>query len=524
MKKITLTILCLSIFSLFMNSYLFSDWQEDLDQLLIVETEPEQNALIKEIVSENPDWRDVQQYIKDISFPDVPDKGELIEETTLCTDDVRRPYVLYIPSECDPETPTPMLVVLHGGVNRSELIEDPLSYADEHPLTWMCEEEGWFALYPFGHEGATWWDEVGMANISNLIRTVKKEYNIDDDRIWMGGFSDGASASFLFAMVNPTDYGAFLALNGHMGVGSLAGDLPTYASNYYNTPIYAITTFDDSLYPSDKMRPTIEMGIDAGGYIFYRELEGEHDFAYGEEEIPNFVNFLKSHPRDPFPPKLRWESALMEFGRCKWFAIDETTIGERKDWHIEHNVPMVDERITFGFYPGDGEEVSGIPVDGIVEESSAEEMGIMEGDLIIKCDDFEIENMEDLNEFKGTLNRGDEYSLTVLRDGVEKVLNGELPPPENYYLFKRERPSGMAIVERIANTFYVETSRVGAFRVFISPETVNLNEKIRVVVNDEVLYDEVVEPDLEFMLRDFVENRDRRMLFISEITVTDLED
>ncbi len=82
--------------------------------------------------------------------------------------------------------------------------------------------------------------------------------------MWLGGFSDGASAAFLYGMVAPNDYAAFVALNGHMGVGSLDGNLPTYAPNLANTPVYAVTTFDDPLYPARVMRRTIEMAREAG--------------------------------------------------------------------------------------------------------------------------------------------------------------------------------------------------------------------------------------------------------------------
>lgn len=41
-------------------------------------------------------------------------------------------------------------------------------------------------LFPSEQESATRWDEVGMTNTRKLVRTVKREFNMDDDRVWMG--------------------------------------------------------------------------------------------------------------------------------------------------------------------------------------------------------------------------------------------------------------------------------------------------------------------------------------------------
>ena len=133
-------------------------------------------------------------------------------------------------------------------------------------------------MFPMGQAGATWWNEVGMTNISALVRRVKSGFNIDDDQVYLGGFSDGGSAGFLFAMTLPTDFAAFMALNGHMGVGSEDGGLPTYATNLFNSPIFATTTDRDQLYPTSMMERSIAMAEKAGAKIHYKRMKGEHSF------------------------------------------------------------------------------------------------------------------------------------------------------------------------------------------------------------------------------------------------------
>jgi hypothetical protein len=409
------------------------------------------------------------------------------------------------------------MVRLHGGVSRAHIHEEPVKYAEEDDFLTLAEAHSWIMLYPFGQAGATWWDEVGMANVHGLVRTVKRTYNVDDDRVWMCGFSDGASAAFAHAMVDPVDYAAFVALNGHIGVGSLDGDLPLYARNLVNSPVYAITTKEDELYPSHKMRATIDMATRAGADIFYRELDGAHDFSYGPEELPRIARFLERHPRDPCPSLVVWEAGVPRYGRCHWFKIEQVVLEEPASWHVDHNVAIVNDRITIGFVRDDSHDGEGVKVGTVAEKTAAEGMGLKPGDIIVKGNDMAIKDMDDLVKYKATLARGGDFSLTVLREGGSLALHGTLPEVANYYVFKREIPSGIIKASLSANRVDVESSRVGAFTVYVDPDVVNLGDNLVITWNGEVIHDDVVEPDIEFMLRHFLENRDRKQIYVAGI-------
>jgi poly(3-hydroxybutyrate) depolymerase len=462
-------------------------------------------------------WEEVAAAVENVSFP-AAEGGALIPRKTTCADGVERPWVLYVPTSYEPATPTPLLVMLHGLVSRPEIMDDPLGYAREDEWTAAAEKYGWLVLYPFGQKDATWWDEVGMANIRNLVRTVKQEYNVDDDRVYMGGFSDGASAAFCWAMLEPTDFAAFVALNGHMGVGSVDGDLGTYAPNFYNTPVYAVTTFDDELYPAAEMRKAVEMARRAGGDIFYRELAGMHDFEYADAEIPLIARFLARHPRDPFPANIVWEAATPTFGRCRWFQIDEVTREEPADWHTDYNAVFLDERITIGFVPAEFEG-PGIKVGTVTEDSMAEKIGLREGDVLVGVDGATINDGDDLDAWKAKVSRGDEATLRVRRGDDELTLEGHIPPPENYYVFKRAQPSARADVSFAANRVDVRASRLGAFTVYVHADMVNLDENLVIVVNGEVVFDEKVKPDPAWMMKNFLERRDRKALYVAAVKV-----
>ena len=494
------------------------DWRADLDAALTMEPGPERDGLASSVAAAAPDWNEIRLHIEEIEFGEPAGRLAILD-STVCTDGVTRPYVLYVSTRYDPAVPAPLMVRLHGGVGTPNLRSEPVKLAEEDAFALEIQERGWIGIYPMGQYGAVWWDDVGMANIRNLVRRVKRAYNIDDDRVYMGGFSDGGSGSFAHAMLAPTDYAAFVAMNGHMGVASRDNGVPLYAPNMRNTPVYATTTHDDDLYPTRKMAATIEMARKAGADITYKTFPGTHDWEDIASDLINMFEFMERHPRNPFPSVIVWEAAKPEFGECRWFAIDGTTADPPARWHRDHNVALTDDRITFGFIPDWDYQGEGVYVSRVIEGTAAEAMGLMADDIIVRGEDTRISNMDELNEYKTRLRRGGPFGVTVRRADEHVVLRGDLPDPENYLLFKREWASALAKAVLSGNRIDISTSRLGACRVLIHPDMVNLGENLIITVNGEVVHDALVEPDAEFMIHNFLANRDRKLLYIAEIRI-----
>jgi predicted esterase len=488
-----------------MNVSLLADWESDLDELLKTDDSVRQAQLIDQVVAANPSWQEVAKLIESQEF--LPHRGdELVERWITCLDGVERPYVLYVPKSYNSKEPTPMLVILHGGVGRTKLKPERIEYTKEHEFRWLASENGWLALFPFGQQDATWWDSVGMGNIENQIHLVKREFNIDDDRVWLSGFSDGASASFGHAMLVPP---------------SLDGDLPTYVVNMANTPTYAVTTDRDYLYPSATMRPTIALAQAAGADIRYREHEGGHDFTYADVELPLISEWLQRHPRAPFPSELTWETAALQYGKCRWFAIDAIKPVAAADWHQTFNMTLIDSSITIGFIPDWEYEGPGIRVDRLSDGNYvAPLLGLKAGDLIVGGAGLPIDSIENLDSYKSTLRRGDPTQITVQRGDRELTLSATLPEPEEYLLFNLPEQSALARVTATGNHIAIQGSRLGSFTVLVHPDQFRLEQNLKINVEGEEVYDALVNPDIKFMIRNFLENRDRKLLYVAEVRVS----
>jgi predicted esterase len=515
------TLLVLLSITLISASTCIATWEDDLSQLLIETDDIKSEKLLTRIISESPNWQEVAAFIQNQIYDVPPETGVCIQSDIQCADGVDRPFVTFIPSGYNASETTPLLVYLHGGVSREDLIEDPMGYATENYFLQLAEKAGWLVVFPFGQSGATWWDDVGMQMIFSCIRKTKIQFNVDDDRIWMTGFSDGASASYLFSMLHPTPFAAFVPLNGHMGVGSLDGKLPLYVSNMSVTPLYVINTDIDPLYPGDAMRPMVDMARANGADILYREYHGiGHDFDYWPAESSKIRYFLERHPRNPFPSRLLWKTALPEFGRCHWLSIDRITADDAASWHTEANLVLKHTRVSFGFYPDDKYEDTGVKIGTLVEgETLAKKLGLEAGDIIVKCNAVKIKTLDDLDAFKAGCKRGDPITVTVKREGEEITCKGKIPEPVTYYLFPREQPSGALKADFRSNRVSIESSRVGKFTFFIHPDMVQLKQKVVIEVNGKTVFDNMVLPNVHFMIRSYLDNRDRQSLFVSQIEI-----
>jgi dienelactone hydrolase len=67
------------------------------------------------------------------------------------------------------------------------------------------------------------------------------------------------------------------------------------------------------------------------------------------------------------------------------------------------------------------------------------------------------------------------------------------------------------------NTFFIESSRVLAFNIYLSPSMVDLSKRIRCIVNGVELFNRKVRPNKTFMIDSFTKNFDRKALWVNVI-------
>ncbi len=229
--------------------------------------------------------------------------------------------VVEVPAAYRPDVRWPVRIQLHGGVSR------PADAEARAVSPNRIQGEEAIYLHPRGFAKAEWWHLNQYENMVALLDWVTRTYNVDENRVYMTGVSDGATGSYFYAMKLTTPFSAFLPLNGNMRVlaaPSTRANGQMYAGNLVNKPLFIVNGGRDPLYPLVAIAPHVEMIEAAGAKVEFRpQPEAGHDTSWWPSERSHFEAFVMAHPRQPHPESLSWESERTDrYNRAHWLVIN----------------------------------------------------------------------------------------------------------------------------------------------------------------------------------------------------------
>ena len=236
-------------------------------------------------------------------------------------------YDLIVPETYDPGRKYQVRVQLHGGVMMRETSEPrgrggrggrgggPLEGAEQ------------IYVLPTAWRDAPWWSRAQIESLDAILDTVKRTYNVDENRVALAGVSDGATGLYYVAMRDTTPFASFLPLNGSMMVlanDQLAIDSELFPTNLLNKPFFLVNGGQDPLYPIRSVQPYVDHLRESGVTVeFHPRPEAGHNTAWWPEIKEPFEAFVRSHPRDPLPATLTWEATDHDVpSRAHWLVID----------------------------------------------------------------------------------------------------------------------------------------------------------------------------------------------------------
>ncbi len=142
-----------------------------------------------------------------------------------------RKYYVHLPTDYDGSESVPLVILLHGGE------QSPMNFSERCDTNDKADEEGFITVYPtalgFSDDSRTWnmgfgfrlayylnIDDVGF--IEKLIGTLQKKFNIDSDRIYIAGYSNGGMLAYHLACELPPGLVSAYAIQS----GAIGGHLP----------------------------------------------------------------------------------------------------------------------------------------------------------------------------------------------------------------------------------------------------------------------------------------------------------
>ena len=232
------------------------------------------------------------------------------------------PYTVEVPTGYDATRRYPVRIHLHGGIMR-----DPSAVRTPAGIGSLAGTTDQIYILPVGSAVAPWWGRAQIENLRAILDSVKRTYNVDENRVTLSGVSDGGTGAFYVAMADATSYSAFVSLNGFVMVlrneRSVEGDL--FPNNLRAKPWYVVNGGRDRLYPTSMVGPFLSHLFRGGVSIEYRpQPEAGHETSWWPKVKDEVDAFLTDHARAPLPNKLSWEASDPEAaGRAHWLVIDE---------------------------------------------------------------------------------------------------------------------------------------------------------------------------------------------------------
>ena len=245
-----------------------------------------------------------------------------VQMTTNKSGGLEHYYAVNVPASYDPAKKYQVRFQLHGGV-MGRNTNQPRNAGDIGNLAGPAEQ---FYVLPYGWYDAPWWSEDQVLNFATIVDSLKRTYNIDENRVAIAGVSDGATGAYYIAMQDTTPYASFLPLNGFIMVLSNPDTgirAQLHPNNIRNKPWFAVNGGRDRLYPIAAVEPYLKHLMKSGVSIEYHpQPDGEHNTAWWPEMKGPFEKFVAEHPRTPHPATLTWETSDLAHNRAHWLVID----------------------------------------------------------------------------------------------------------------------------------------------------------------------------------------------------------
>ncbi len=444
---------------------------------------------------------------------DVP-RG--VQKLSRHTDTIDFPYTLDVPTAYDPAKRYQVRVQLHGGVMRP----DPVARGDGS-IGALAGAEQIYVL-PTSWAEAQWWAPPQDTNLPAILDSVKRTYNVDENRVVLSGVSDGGTAAFYVAMRDTTPYASFLPLNGHMLVLAnrdlgLQGAL--FPHNLMNKPFFVVNGGKDRLYPAAGIEPLLTNFKSRGLEVDYKpQPDAGHNTAWWPELKETFEGFVREHPRTPHPARVTWQTdSTTSRNRAHWLVI--TRLGNARPGE---DLPDLNN-LQSGEEENFGVRTIGMRLTSVLPKSNAAAFGFLPADTVRSINGRELPAGLELTEYMALFSAGDALHFVVERGRETLDLKGVYQPtvmPRVRQIFATGLPTGRVDAERDGNTIRASARGVGAFTLLLSPDVFDFTRPITVVVDGTTLFSGTVTPRVETLMSWAARDNDRTMLYGAELPIT----
>ncbi len=224
-------------------------------------------------------------------------------------------YALYIPETYCESRRYPLILCLAGGGGNGEWMIGgwPKHVADK----------GYFVACPVGG-GKYWWQEGSRIALATLA-DLKRKYNIDENRVYLTGFSNGGLGTDYLATRFPDLFAAAAPIAGNPVDEATEDDDPAMLRNLRNLPLRIMHGEADPVIPVGADR-VMKARLDSLGYKadYVETPDLGHDLREAGngryQDYLEAIAFFEKNTRDPFPKKV--SGVMANPGWRYWVRVD----------------------------------------------------------------------------------------------------------------------------------------------------------------------------------------------------------
>jgi predicted esterase len=271
------------------------------------------------------------------------------------------PLKVFIPKNYKSNTASPLILILHGATVLSSFKD---AYKDSLPNEEIFYDyfakRNFIVVRPFADgygpnaDGTINFDWVvdrfkgktkncsinpTFNTLAAIIDHLKQFLNIDDNKVFALGHSDGSDGAFSLEIYKPSDFAGFVVYNS-MLLNMPAYDI--YLRNTLNRPLYLVHSDLDDLRPIQQTRLIMKILDSLRSPVLYKEYLGfKHDDKHLQIDLPFSELWIKTISRNSFQKSICWETSDLSNNNCDWLRVlgIDTSL-QPANWHRELNTSL----------------------------------------------------------------------------------------------------------------------------------------------------------------------------------------
>lgn len=203
-------------------------------------------------------------------------------------DKTLQPYRVFVPSAYNAAKPMPLVVALHG------MGGDENSYFtayDNGIVKREAEARGYLVVCPKGRGSASMYAGDAEKDVMDVIAAMKRDYNVDADRVYLTGHSMGGYGTWSIAPKYPEMFAALAPIAG--------GGIPSSLSKIKHIPQIVIHGDKDPTVSVERSRVMVKAAQELGIKIKYIEVPGGNHTDIAVPAMKDIFDWFDTHKRQP---------------------------------------------------------------------------------------------------------------------------------------------------------------------------------------------------------------------------------